>query len=388
MSAGATSGPRRPGREILLTGATGFLGMETLVRLLDRGEEKIAVLIRAEDDDGAAERLAGVLARLYDEPPAAAARVRPLRGDLLAPELGLSARDRAELVGSVDRIIHCAASISFELPLQEAREINVGGVANVIELAREIAATGALRRLVHVSTAYVSGRHAGRFGEMDLDLGQEFRNTYERSKHEAEHLLAQADDLPVVVARPSIVVGHRASGWTPVFNVIYWPMRAYERGLLREVPARRDSIVDFVPVDYVTDGIVALLDDADASGTYNLVAGERALSAGELVALHSSLSGRAPVRFVPQETVAGVPATGQPAAGQSAVGLPAGAEAFAPYFDVRCSFTDERAREVLTRAGVEKPHPSDYLGRLIGYARRTSWGKRPTTRQGSFVSAR
>jgi thioester reductase-like protein len=365
------SGPGRPGREILLTGATGFLGMETLVRLLDRGEQKVAVLIRAEDDEGASRRLAGVLDSLYDELPAAAARVRPVRGDLLQPGLGLSARDRAALVASVDRIIHCAASISFELPLQEAREINVGGVVNVLELAREIAAAGALRRLVHVSTAYVSGRHAGRFGELDLELGQEFRNTYERSKHEAEQLLAQADDLPVVVARPSIVVGHRASGWTPVFNVIYWPMRAYERGLLREVPARRDSIVDFVPVDYVTDGIVALLDDPDASGTYNLVAGERALSAGELVALHSSLSGRAPVRFVPQDTV---------------TGLPAGGEAFAPYFDVRCSFADERARELLTRAGVEKPYPSDYLGRLIGYARRTSWGKRPMSRQGSFVS--
>ena len=186
-----------------------------------------------------------------------------------------------------------------------------------------------------------------------------------------------------MIARPSIVVGDSASGWTPVFNVIYWPMRAFERGLLREVPARRDSIVDFVPVDYVTDGIVALLDDPDASGTYNLVAGERALSAGELVALHSSLSGRAPVRFVPQDTAAGMPAAGQPA-----TGLPAGAEAFAPYFDVRCSFTDERAREVLTRGGVEKPHPSDYLGRLIGYARRTSWGKQPTTRQGSFLMSR
>ena len=52
-------------------------------------------------------------------------------------------------------------------------------------------------------------------------------------------------------------------------------MRAFERGLLQEVPAREDSIVDFVPVDYVTDGILALLDDDDAHGTYNLVAGEQ-----------------------------------------------------------------------------------------------------------------
>ena len=53
----------------------------------------------------------------------------------------------------------------------------------------------------------------------------------------------------------------------PVFNVLYWPMRAFERGLLAEVPARADSIVDFVPVDYVTDGMLALLDDEAALGS-------------------------------------------------------------------------------------------------------------------------
>jgi thioester reductase-like protein len=357
---------------ILLTGATGFLGMDALACLIERDAEPISVLVRAQDDAGANERLEGVLARLYDRPPAAAARVTAVRGDLLEPGLGLSPRDRERLIGSVDRIVHCAASISFELPLARAREINVDGVARVLELAREIASGGCLRRLVHVSTAYVSGRHAGAFGEEDLDVGQEFRNTYERSKHEAERLLRGAHDLPLAVARPSIVVGHSASGWTPVFNVLYWPMRAFERGLLREVPAREDSIVDFVPVDYVTDGILALLEDEDAHGTYNLVAGERALSAGELVELHSSVTGREPARFAPP---------------QSAGGLPAGAETFAPYFDVRCRFGDARARGVLERSGVEKPSPGDYLDRLIAYARTTGWGKRPITRQASFLAS-
>jgi nucleoside-diphosphate-sugar epimerase len=165
------------------------------------------------------------------------------------------------------------------------------------------------------------------------------------------------------------VVGHRASGWTPVFNVLYWPMRAFERGVLEEVPARPDSIVDFVPVDYVTDGILALLDEADAHGTYNLVAGERALSVGELVELHSSVTGRAPARFAPQDDSAG---------------LPAGAETFAPYFDVRCRFNDARASELFEQTGVEKPDPGDYLGRLVAYARTTSWGKRPISRQASM----
>jgi thioester reductase-like protein len=391
---------------ILLTGATGFLGMDALARLLER-EETIAVLVRARDDAGARERLAQMLARVYDEPPAAAARIRVVRGDLLEPGLGLSARDREWLIGSVDRIVHCAASISFELSLREARAINVRGVERVIGLAREIAEGGTLRRLVHVSTAFVSGRHAGEFGEDDLDVGQRFRNTYEFSKYEAEQLLRRTDGLPLAVARPSIVVGHSVSGWTSAFNVLYWPMRAFERGLLEEVPARADSIVDFVPIDYVTDGIVALLDDASAHGTYNLVAGERALSAGELVALYSSLTGRPPVRFAAlaedgvvdgdaamedgMSVAGGVAAGGGAAAAAAgaaaARGVPAGGETFVPYFDVRCRFGDERARELLARAGVERPEPSDYLGGLLAYARLAGWGKRSISRQASFAVA-
>jgi thioester reductase-like protein len=350
---------------ILLTGATGFLGMDALARLIERGEERIVVLVRADDGEAAQRRLEAALAQLYEDPPPAAAGVRAVRGDLLAPGLGISSEDRDAIIGEVDRIVHCAASISFDSPLEQARAINVEGVAGVLALAREVARTGCLRRLVHVSTAYVSGRHTGRFGEQDLDVGQEFRNTYERSKHEAEHLVLEAGDLPTVVARPSIVVGHRASGWTPAFNVIYWPIRAAERGLLREVPARPDSIVDFVPVDYVTDGLLALLDDPGAHGTYHLVAGEHALSARELADLHGSLVGRAPVRLV----------------ARGSRGLPQGAEAYVPYFDVRCSFDDARMRPILERSGIERPRPRDYLGRLISYAHATSWGKRPVSRQ-------
>jgi thioester reductase-like protein len=360
---------------ILLTGATGFLGMDALARLIERGDA-VAVLVRADDDEAARVRLEQTLARLYDEPPAAAARVRAVRGDLLQPGLGLSTQDREWVIGSVDRIVHCAASISFDLQLREARAINVRGVERVIGLAREIAAGGTLRRVVHVSTAYVSGRHAGEFGEGDLELGQQFRNTYECSKYEAERLLRGVEDLPLAIARPSIVVGHSASGWTSAFNVLYWPMRAFERGLLAEVPARADSIVDFVPVDYVTDGVLALLADEAASGTYNLVAGERALSAGELVALHAAVTGREPVRFVAP--------TGADGDGPGASGLPAGAERFAPYFDVRCRFGDERARALLGRAGLARPEPEEYLGRLLAYARRAGWGKRPMSRQASF----
>ena len=127
-----------------------------------------------------------------------------------------------------------------------------------------------LDRFIHVSTAYVAGITKGTFREHQLDEGQEFRNTYEQTKWEAEHVVNDASDLNPVIARPSIVMGESGSGWTPAFNVLYWPIRAFSRGLFDEVPARPEALVDVVPVDYVADALVHLLEDTSSSGVVNL----------------------------------------------------------------------------------------------------------------------
>ena len=122
-------------------------------------------------------------------------------------------------------------------------------------LAREVGA----RRFVHVSTAYVAGTHSGVFTE-DM-FGTDFRNTYEQTKCEAERIVAEVSGMEVAIARPSIVMGESGSGWTPVFNVLYWPLRAFARGLFARVPAKSDGRVDVVPVDYVADGKMCVVYD-------------------------------------------------------------------------------------------------------------------------------
>jgi len=82
---------------VLLTGATGFLGMELLARLIERDGVSVLCLVRADSDDAAQARLAEVVGRLYDEPPAGAADVRAVAGDVSKPDLGLSAAGRAQL---------------------------------------------------------------------------------------------------------------------------------------------------------------------------------------------------------------------------------------------------------------------------------------------------
>jgi long-chain acyl-CoA synthetase len=361
---------------VFLTGATGFLGMEVLARLLERGDREVVCLVRAADSAAAAERLDGVLRTLWEDPAPYRGIARAVAGDVTRPGLGIDPTERAALIEDIGAVLHCAASITFDLPLEEARLINVEGTREVIGLAREAKALGRLERFVHVSTAYVSGRHPGVFRERQLDAGQDFRNTYEQTKWEAEHVVNDASDLNPVIARPSIVMGESASGWTPAFNVLYWPIRAFSRGLFETVPARPEALVDVVPVDYVADALVHLLEDSSSSGVINLVSGREACTVDDMIGMTSAAFGKERPPVVPP----GSAGTGSAHADDQAA-------VYFPYFDMDMVFDDSRARALLGPAGIRCPHLSDYFPRLIEYAQTTRWGKNPQTREEAAAAA-
>jgi thioester reductase-like protein len=356
---------------ILLTGATGFLGMELLARLLEDSDREVITVIRADSDAEAAARLWSVLEGLYEGPSSAQlARIRPVAGDVTLPGIGLSPGARRLILERTAAIVHCAASISFDLPLHEALEINAAGTSRVLDLAEEVRGARGLEQLVHVSTAYVAGHHDGVFGEDDLDMGQDFRNSYEESKLRAEQLVAAAP-LPTTIVRPSIVVGASESGWTAAFNVLYWPLQAFARGLLDHVPARLDGVVDVVPVDYVARAIAHVLTLRAAQGTLHLVAGEHAATVDELMTLGATALGRPRPRLLTDA---------------SAMRMNE-ARIYVPYFDVRTRFDATRTREVLSPAGLEPPPLARYFDALIAYAQATRWGKRPVTREAAALAA-
>jgi len=348
---------------VALTGATGFLGMEMLARLVTDGS-RLDVIVRARDAESASARVHRALAD-GGVPRSSWSLVRAVPGDVTAPGLGLSRADLDRLRHEATAVVHCAASVSWSLSLADARAINVIGTRRVLELAEEIERCGRLERVVHVSTAYVAGRHRGRFSEDDLIVGQSFRNTYEQTKAEGEQMVQRfADRLPIAIVRPSIVVGESDSGWTPAFNVIYWPLRAFARGLLREVPALPGSHVDIVPVDYVADVIGhALRSGASSPGVLHATAGADALTADDLIALTCASMGRERPRLV--EVGAELAGGGEQAA------------LYAQYFDMQVEFDDARTREA---TGLAPPRLEDYFDRLIAFAERARWGKRPVSR--------
>jgi len=343
---------RRQGGPLLLTGATGFVGMELLVRLLEQTDHDVIALVRASDDDAAQRRIEEVLEMLL--PPAELprrGRVRALAADLEAPALGLSAATRDRLTGSIAAVVHCAASVSFTLELEAARRINVNGTREILALAEEASRRGGLDRVVHVSTAYVAGERSGYASEQEGNVGQSFRNTYERTKLEAEQLV-QDSGLPASILRPSVIVGDSVTGWTPSFNVIYWPLQA------------------FVPIDTVADALLELVRGPVRAGAFHVVAGEDAVVNDTLATMAAEAFDTAPPRFV-------------------APGVDPGAEklagALVPYFRVRCIFDALRGRGQL---GATPPPLEDYFPALMHYAREASWGRRPAPRWGASELAR
>jgi long-chain acyl-CoA synthetase len=342
---------------ILLTGATGFLGMEVLLRLLERTDRQIIAPVRAADDAHASARIDNVLATLFPPELVPMGRVRAVAADLEAPGMGLTSSERASLTAEIETVVHSAASVQFTLPIEQARAINVEGTREVLALASE---ARNLDRVIHVSTAYVAGDRPGTYHEHETDIGQRHRNTYEQTKLEAERLVMDST-LPAAILRPSIVVGDSHTGWTPAFNVIYWPLQAFARGLFPCVPADPDARADIVPIDAVADALHELVVGIRRTGTYHVVAGDDAITASELVALAADAFGKHRPTFVAPGT---------------ALDLEARAGAFLPYFRVRGTFDATRGNAL----GFRPPALQTYFNALMRYAADARWGKHPLAR--------
>ena len=361
-------------RPILLTGATGFVGMAVLARLLAAGHE-VHCLVRAADDAEADSRLRAVLARV--QAPASGRAVADRRATSPRPAWASAIATMSSPRG-VGTVIHSAASVAFDLPIEEARAINVEGTQRVLDFA---GAVPGLQRVTYVSTAYVAGDRRGTAYEDDRETGA-FRNTYERSKHEAEALV-RSSTLPWTIARPSIVVGESTTGWTASFNVLYGPLRAFDAGAYPVLPARRRSPVDVVSVDYVADAVAALAHHPEAAGrdlppdrgSADVERGgdHRRWRRAASIAPPRAWSRRAPTGGSCIRSSCG-------ARRPRRAGCSSAARSTSRTSRCACASTTPRSRALLEPMGIAPAPLGDYFGRIIEFARAARWGKRPLDR--------
>jgi len=269
-------------KHIFLTGATGFLGSHLTARLLQTGH-RVTAVARGTKTASPKDRVQQVLS---DVGVSQFENLTVVAGDISLPDLGLHESLRKDIVSSSDEVWHCAASLSFQHEdRDEIFRMNVDGTRHVIDLVKQTPA----RRLQHVSTAYIAGNRSDLALETDIDVGQKFKNAYEESKCRAEVMIdaeQRRGEIVASVYRPSIVIGDSRSGRVTHFHGVYAFIRALWATLERlrrrmpepgpvNLPLRvlgaDTQTLNFVPIDYVVDGMVEIAKRPEsAGGIYHL----------------------------------------------------------------------------------------------------------------------
>ena len=237
-------------------------------------------------------------------------RVECVTGEITEPAFGLPPDRFAALARDVDIVVNAAASVDFREPLDEALAINTLSLRHVTGFARVAGAP-----LVHVSTCYVNGYNRGEMREQivapagaaggaiprhrdgwydvdaliaslqrkiervrarggdperlrrrltDLGIAQAQRHgwndTYTFTKWLGEQVALRAmHGHALTIVRPAIIestLREPAPGWIEGVKVADAVILAYARGKTSFFPARREGIIDIVPVDLVANAIV------------------------------------------------------------------------------------------------------------------------------------
>ena len=150
--------------------------------------------------------------------------IKGLPGELDFHELNLSPAGgnlgpslKENTLPSETILFHVAGDTHFKpADVAAQRRINIEAP---MELASGL--KGRIGRMLHVSTAYVAGQRTGLIRENELDCGQGFWNSYEKSKFDAEVALTafcRQQGIPLVIVRPAIIINERKSGRASTFT--------------------------------------------------------------------------------------------------------------------------------------------------------------------------
>jgi amino acid adenylation domain-containing protein/thioester reductase-like protein len=272
MPRGDRARPGIPGTvdDILLTGATGFVGGYLLRELLNATHARIHCLVRAVDVAHGARRLAATQSR-YELGDMPADRVIPLIGDLGSPLLGLGTDRFDTLADSLDLIVHAGAYVNFTYPYAQLAPVTVTGTQEIVRLACRYRGVP-----VHfVSTiAVLAGFGAAGVHAVTEDTPLAFPEYlymgYPETKWVAEALLGQAGraGLTVGIHRPYEVSGDLRNG---AWNLESATCALFKVMVDSGVAPDIDLPLDFVPVDLLAEQIVHIaLTRGAETHTYHL----------------------------------------------------------------------------------------------------------------------
>jgi len=255
-------------KNVLLTGATGFLGIHILKELLSSTDANVCCIVRGQTDNNAGERLIRLIEFYFpdDYRRLDFSRLSIYRGDVSKDMFGLNEKVYRSIGEKADLVIHTAAIVKYYGDYEDFRKTNVVGTRNAAAFCMEFG-----KPLAHISTLGVSGNYLVaqeypqlKFTENDFYVGQRFMdNVYIRSKYEAESLIYQRmqDGLAACVFRIGNLTGRYSDGHfqqnadeNAFYNIL--------RSLIKLGAINNDVLergIEFTPVDCCSKAILTLL---------------------------------------------------------------------------------------------------------------------------------
>ena len=254
------NGERQSLGNVLLTGATGYLGIHVLQELIASDVPNIYCLVRDKDMDAAEHRLKTLLfyyfENTYDE----------LFGNRLRIVLGDVTNDLVELVeAKIDTVFNCAAVVKHFSKGTEIEDVNIGGAQRCVDFCLKAGA-----RLVHISTYSTGGVNVNNsvspdhvFSEQRLYDGQYLGNQYVHSKFMAERVVLQAiaeNGLSAKVIRVGNLAARAKDGEFQInFSTNAFMGRIKVYNMLGCCPySIYENRVEFSPIDEVAQAIILL----------------------------------------------------------------------------------------------------------------------------------
>ncbi|KAK4433484.1 Fatty acyl-CoA reductase 2 [Sesamum alatum] len=308
------------GKNIFVTGATGFLGKALVEKLLrSTGVGKIYVLIKAEDKAAAFDRLKSEiinseLFKCLQEKHGTSyeafitEKLIPVVGNICEPDLGMDFDSANTIMNEVDVIIQSAANTAFDDRYDMMLEANVMGPQRLMKFANRCKN---LRLFAHISTAYVNGEREGVVFENPMTMGDNRRkdisssvsqldianemnlalecisrastemetttclkrlgqerakfygwyDTYQLTKAMGEMILNECKgDTPLLIIRPSIIESSYEEpfpGWIQGYKGTDPVIISYGKGQLLAFLGDPEVLLDIIPLDMVVNTIIA-----------------------------------------------------------------------------------------------------------------------------------
>jgi thioester reductase-like protein len=222
-------------------------------------------------------------------------------GDLGEANLGVSAKQMAELKGEIAHFFHLGAIYDLKADAASQEVANIEGTKNAIALAEAVEA-GCFHLASSIAAA---GSYKGVFREDMFDEATGLEHPYFRTKHDSEGLVRKQCSVPWRVYRPAMVLGHSKTGEMDKVDGPYYFFKLLQK-LRNNLPQWMPLLgiqggqLNMVPVDYVVDAMDHIAHTDGNDGRCFHLVDPNALRLGEALNTFAD-AGHAPRMMMPSD---------------------------------------------------------------------------------------